>query len=734
MMLAARFAAVILIVVCCARADARKERLADLPTLEGEAARPVKADWLVIPSERASGVYRTENPNEIVMTNGLISRTWRIKPNAACVAFDNLMTGASILRGVKPEAILELDSRKYDVGGLLGQVDYAYLLPEWLDAMTSDPAAFQFDGLEVGQPAERVAWNQKRYSAPSVWPPKGVALTLHFSAPKDTFKKLKVAVHYEMYDGIPVISKWFTIENGGKEPVRLNTFISEVLAAVEPESVVDDRERWDYPNLHIESDYTFKGMDPATGSRTTCWVADPQHTTQVNYNLQTPNLLESRPPIGPDALIEPGKTFESFHTFELVFDSTERERKGLAQRRMYRVIAPWATENPILMHVSQATPEAVRLAVDQCAEVGFEMIIMTFGSGLDMENVDPAYLAEMKAMADYAHGKGIELGGYSLLASRSVSPEVDVINPETGQPGGAVFGNSPCIGSKWGIEYLRKLETFFAETGFDLLEHDGSYPGDVCASTTHPGHGGLDDSQWTQWRQITDFYKGCRARGVYLNVPDWYFLNGSNKTGMGYREVNWSLPRERQIILGRQNIFDGTWGKTPSMGWMFVPLVQYHGGGKAATLEPLCEHLDAYGAHLAQNFGSGVQACYRGPRLFDTEETKAVVKKWVDFYRTHRAILDSDIIHVRRADGRDIDCMMHVNPALEEKGLAMVFNPLDQPVEKDLELPLYYTGLTDTARIREQEGASKEYALDRAYAVRVPVAIPARGVTWLVIE
>ncbi|WP_339324020.1 hypothetical protein [Paenibacillus sp. FSL W8-0194] len=69
---------------------------------------------------------------------------------------------------------------------------------------------------------------------------------------------------------------------------------------------------------------------------------------------------------------------------------------------------------------------------------------------------------------------------------------------------------------------------------------------------------------------------------MYLNVPDWYFLNGSNKTGMGYREVNWDLPRERQLILGRQNIFDGTWKKTPSMGWMFVPPMPYHGGGAEA--------------------------------------------------------------------------------------------------------------------------------------------------------
>jgi hypothetical protein len=203
---------------------------------------------------------------------------------------------------------------------------------------------------------------------------------------------------------------------------------------------------------------------------------------------------------------------------------------------------------------------------------------------------------------------------------------------------------------------------------------------------------------------------------------------------MGYRETNWSLPRARQIILGRQNIYDGTWQKTPSMGWMFVPLVQYHGGGAAATLEPLSEHLDAYGAHLMQNFGSGVQACYRGPRLYDTDETRALVKRWVDFYKKHRAILDSDVIHLRRADGRDLDGLLHVNPRLGEKGLAMIYNPLDRPVKKTLELPLYYTGITDTAVIREKEGEGGTYALDRGYNVRVEVEVPARGATWLTIE
>ena len=67
-----------------------------------------------------------------------------------------------------------------------------------------------------------------------------------------------------------------------------------------------------------------------------------------------PVMLESRPPIGPDVTVEPGEAFETFRTFELVHDSTERERRGLAMRRMYRTIAPWVTENPILMHVRHA--------------------------------------------------------------------------------------------------------------------------------------------------------------------------------------------------------------------------------------------------------------------------------------------------------------------------------------------------------------------------------------------
>lgn len=196
---------------------------------------------------------------------------------------------------------------------------------------------------------------------------------------------------------------------------------------------------------------------------------------------------------------------------------------------------------------------------------------------------------------------------------------------------------------------------------------------------------------------------------------------------MGYRETNWSLPRAQQEIIERQNIYDGTWTKTPSMGWMFVPLTEYHGGGAAATIEPLNEHLDHYQKMMISNLGGGVQACYRGPRLFDTEETKAMVKASVDWFKKHREVLEGDIIHLRRADGRDIDYWLNVNPQGEEKGLLMVFNPLDRVVTREIEVPLYYTGLTDKAMIAREDGPGVEHSLSRDYQVKLKVEVPANG-------
>jgi len=704
--------------------------------------RPIRSDkdWLIDASPYKAGVYRTGEPDEIVLENGLIRRTFRLAPNGATVGLDNLMTGQTIIRGVKPEAIVTIDGVRHEVGGLTGQPNYAYLLPEWLGQMKAAPNAFRFVGFALGKPAVRFAWKQLRNHAPGAkWPPDGVYLRMDYEAPlaspPQPGHKPRVSVHYELYDGVPVMSKWITVHNSTDKEITVDRFTSEVLAVVEQANWVEKREGVPLPRpdvLHVETDMAFAAFQPGTANRLAVhWRSDPQFPTQVNYRRETPCLLVVEPTYGPAQTIEPGGTFESFRAFELVHDATDRERRGLALRRMYRTIAPWVTENPLMMHMRTANPAAVRGAVDQCAEVGFEMLILSFGSGFNIENDSPEYVKLCKDLADYARGKGVEIGGYSLLASRRVGGGNDVVSPPGTSP---TFGNCPALTSKWGQDYFRKLYAFFDKTGFTLLEHDGSYPGDRDTTARPPLQKGLDDSQWAQWRVISDFYKWCRANGVYLNVPDYYYLAGSSKCGMGYRETNWSLPRAQQVIHTRQNIYDGTWQKTPSMGWMFVPLTQYHGGGAAATIEPLDEHLDHYRRMLTSNLAMGVQACYRGPRLYDTDRTRAMVKERVDWFKKYREILESDVIHGRRADGRELDWMLHVNPNLQHKGMLVVFNPLKDTARRTLKVNLYYTGLTDTAEIREQDGASQTYKLARDHSVEIPVEIGPEGFTWFVVQ
>jgi hypothetical protein len=699
----------------------------DLPKYESR--RPT-TDWLIHPQPFETKLCSTSQPNQLAITNGLVTRCFQLGPSFATIGLTNEITGQSLLRTPEPEAIVTIDGKPIPIGGLEGQPDRAFLLAEWLPTLKPPANSLSFQSYSVEKPSERLPWVKKRHSSHQyAWPPPGIQLIFHFGN-----GAIQADVHYELYDGIPVFAKWVTVQNRSQKALQLDTFTVERLGLVEAESVVDTPGSWATPPISVATDYSFGGMALNASNRTTFWETDPLYTTQVNYDLKTPCILEVKPPLGPAKTLQAGERFETFHAFELLQDSTDRERRGLATRKMFRALAPWCTENPIMLHLTSTDPKVVKQAIDQAAAVGFEMIIFSFGSGLNMEDVSPKNLETFRKYHEYAKSKGLEMGGYSLLASRHIDDENDAINPKTGKPGGAIFGDSPCLGSKWGLEYFQHLKTFITATGFELLEHDGSYPGDVCASTTHAGHKGLADSQWNQFKIISDFYHWCRDKGIYLNVPDNYFFSGSNKTGMGYRETNWSLPRQLQHLHARQNLFDGTWEKTPSMGWMMVPLVEYQGGGAAATIEPLKEHLLDYGLHLANNFGYGAQACYRGSRLYDSPETEAVVKKWVTWFKLHRDILESDVIHVQRADGRQLDCALHVNPGLSTRAFAVVYNSTSQVLTQELELPLAYSGLKSHATVTPEHGASYSATLSRDTKLALKVTVEPQSCTWFEIR
>lgn len=711
-----------------------QQRLASLPTMQYPTAEKSPTDWLLDGKPYKAQVWAGNDGKSIIISNGLVGRVFCISPNLATLDIVNHMNGANMLRAVSGEGEVVINGVKWHLGGLDGQPERGYFKPQWMEQMTAKGNSFIVEEFTIEDKIHSLEWARRRWALNKQLP-TGKSLVFTLSG-VGQMKDVKVKLHYDIYDHIPVIRKWMEVINQGGQAINLDSFKLEQLHFAEPESPVGGNpSTFLRPNIHIESDFHAGGS--FTERETDCtehWVADAEYTSQTNYSRLTPCTLEVKLPIGPDQEIAPEQTFSSNKVMLMPMDSYDRERNGLFKRRLYRTITPWATENPIFMHLTSTNPEVVHRAVDQCAECGYEMIILSFGSGLRMEDISEENIAKYKALVDYAHSKGIEMGCYSLLASRWISDEVDIINPKTGKRGGMTFGSSPCLCSDWGEEYFHKIKTFIERTGMSCFEHDGSYPGDVCASTKHTHHKGLNDSQWNQFQKITELYNWMCKEGVYINVPDFYLTNGSTKVAIGYREVNWSLPRDRQLIHTRQLNYNCTWERLPSSLWSFVPLVQYHGGGSAATLEPLSEHLYEYRTLMFQNYGAGVQACYRGPRLYDTEETKQTVIEIIDWYKRYREILNSDLIHLRQPDAKDWDGIMHASPECEQKALALLFNPTSEDIVRRISLPLYYTGLKNKARIREQEGKSKTYKLDREYCVELEVKIPANGYTWYVVE
>ena len=111
-----------------------------------------------------------------------------------------------------------------------------------------------------------------------------------------------------------------------------------------------------------------------------------------------------------------------------------------------------------------------------------------------------------------------------------------------------------------------------------------------------------------------------------------------------------------------------------------------------------------------------------------------MVKSVVAWFKQYREILESDIVHGRRADGRDLDWVLHANPELEDKGMLCVYNPLPQEATKTLRVHLYYTGVTSRAEIETADGSRAEVDVDGDDNIELTVQVPANGMRWYVIR
>ncbi len=216
----------------------------------------------------------------------------------------------------------------------------------------------------------------------------------------NALRNLVISVNYELYDGIPVMSKWLAIHNESKTPVLVENIISEYLGVTDHDPYGGYRDRDDLkvkPNIHFETDYAFSaGRVAVANHQTVHWEADQDYVTQISWVQDIPNTMKIYPDHGYHQQLKPGESLESIRTFLLPYDSYDKERNGLALRKMYRTIAPWITENPMMFHITRSEWDDFTTGVNQCAELGYEMLNFSFGSGFNPEDESKKNYQQMK--------------------------------------------------------------------------------------------------------------------------------------------------------------------------------------------------------------------------------------------------------------------------------------------------------------------------------------------------
>jgi len=155
------------------------------------------------------------------------------------------------------------------------------------------------------------------------------------------------------------------------------------------------------------------------------------------------------------------------------------------------------------------------------SEVGFEMLIFSFGSGFVLETSNATYLSHIKSQVEYAKSKGIQVGGYDLICldrghggyGGNVGDQWATVT------GSGSLGLDACFASGWYDKLHGLVQNFINVTGLAMLETDGPYGGGECHCTNHSHHHGVEDSVYRQTQLQNSFYGEMRALNVFINQP-----------------------------------------------------------------------------------------------------------------------------------------------------------------------------------------------------------------------
>jgi hypothetical protein len=107
-----------------------------------------------------------------------------------------------LLRAVKPEATITLDGTDYNVGGLYGQTENAYLIPSWLNTFSAHENDFHFVSYAITDIQPFLQWSPKGWIM-NPHQPTGKTISFTYHSSVASLSNVIVRVNYELYGSIP---------------------------------------------------------------------------------------------------------------------------------------------------------------------------------------------------------------------------------------------------------------------------------------------------------------------------------------------------------------------------------------------------------------------------------------------------------------------------------------------------------------------------------------------------
>jgi hypothetical protein len=146
-----------------------------MATLDEPAAA---TDWLIMPPTNKVTLQVQpavdQQTAQFRLANGLVSRTFLVSANLACIGLRRSDKDAEFVRVVKPEVRFKVNGNGWvEVGGMTGAPEQAYLVEDWIRKLDTKPDPFHFTGFTTSQPVTPYPWQPKFSAPPMPWPPKG---------------------------------------------------------------------------------------------------------------------------------------------------------------------------------------------------------------------------------------------------------------------------------------------------------------------------------------------------------------------------------------------------------------------------------------------------------------------------------------------------------------------------------------------------------------------------------